>query len=212
MGTAEKGPELTPVHLGNWREFIDNFGANPECTLTQEAKRCFQNGVFEVVATRIIGKGGEVASAILKDNAKLDTVGLKARVLGAGGNNIKFSVEKGKADNAVRLLVSDGVVFEVFEDLVMDPSSGRYLIDYVNDDSKLLMAEDLKSKSESPKNVPVLIKEAILKGGKEAGPPSEEPSKQLWRSLRLKLKLILYMLVKSLILRFMRLLRLTAII
>jgi hypothetical protein len=27
IGTAEKGPELTPVHLGSWREFADTFGA-----------------------------------------------------------------------------------------------------------------------------------------------------------------------------------------
>lgn len=174
MGTAEKGPELTPIRLGNWREFVDNFGANPEYTMTQEAKRCFQNGVFEVVATRVIGKGGEIASATLKDSAKADTVDLKAKIMGVRGNSIKFSIEKGKAENAVRLVVSDGVLFEVFEDLVMDPSSDRYLFDYLNDNSKLILAEDLKSKTESPKNIPALIKEANLKGGREAGSPSEE--------------------------------------
>ena len=43
IGTAEKGPELKPVHCGSWREFADTFGADPEYSLTLDAKMCFQN-------------------------------------------------------------------------------------------------------------------------------------------------------------------------
>jgi len=174
IGTAEKGPELSPVHLGNWREFVDNFGANSDCTLTLDAKRCFQNGVFEVVATRIMGKGGENASIILRDSGKSDTLELKARMIGTAGNSIRVGIEKSKIENAVSLLATDGVLYEVFEDLVMDRASPRYIVSYINDNSKLVTAADLSSKSEAPKNIPVPIKEINLKGGKEPGAPTEE--------------------------------------
>ena len=84
IGTAEKGPELTPVHLGSWREFADTFGAGTDFTLTLNAKQCFQNGVFEVVATRIVGKGGDYAKASLKDEEKGVAVVIEALCQGCG--------------------------------------------------------------------------------------------------------------------------------
>ncbi|MEM3004858.1 MAG: phage tail sheath subtilisin-like domain-containing protein, partial [Candidatus Bathyarchaeia archaeon] len=173
IGTAEKGPELTPVHLGSWREFADTFGTSLDYTLTNEAKQAFQNGVFEVVATRIVGKGGEYASYVLKDGGKADTVLLTARTIGVAGNDIKFSIEKGTTENTVRLLVTNGKVFEVFDDLTMDPKSDKYFVKYVNEHSTLVTAEDLKSKTEFPKNNPAVI-EANLKGGKPPGAPTKE--------------------------------------
>lgn len=174
IGTAEKGPELSPVHLSSWREFVDNFGSNPEFTLSQDAKGCFQNGVFEVVATRIMGRGGTYASVTIKDAEKADTVELAAKGIGQGGNDIKFSVEKGTAENTVRLLVSDGEVFEVFDDVIMDPKSDRYLVSYVDANSSLITAKDLNSKTPLPKNNPVALRETSLKGGKNPGLPSIE--------------------------------------
>lgn len=173
IGTAEKGPELTTVHVGSWREFADKFGSNLDYTLTLDAKQAFQNGVFECIVTRIVGKGGEYASAVLKDAEKADTVELKARVIGLDGNKLEFSTEKGTTENTVRLLVSDGVVFEVFDDLVIDPKSDKYLVKYVNDRSKLVTANDLKSKTAAPKNNPVAV-EGTLKGGKNPGAPTKE--------------------------------------
>jgi hypothetical protein len=173
MGTAEKGPELTPTHLGSWREFADMFGDSPEYTLTQSAKQAFQNGVFEVVATRIVGKGGEYSSAKLKDSEKADTVELTAKSIGETGDNIGFSIEPGTTENTVRLLLSDGVVFEVFDDLVMGRRSDKYLVKYVNENSKLANANDLRSKTAAPGNNPAPV-EGKLKGGKPPGDPTEE--------------------------------------
>lgn len=173
IGTAEKGPELEPVHLSSWREFANTFGSNPDFTLTEDARRSFQNGVFEVVVVRVVGEGGEFASYDLKDMAKADTVSLKAKAIGLAGNNVKFSIEKGTAEDSVRLVVSDGEVIEVFDDLVMDSKSDRYFVKYVNDNSTLVSAEDLKSKTAAPKNNPARV-ESNLKGGKNPGRPSEK--------------------------------------
>jgi len=173
IGTAEKGPILTPTHLGSWKDFTEAFGSDPQYTLTQDAKGCFQNGVFEVVAVRIVGRGGEHASLTLKDVGKTSTVELKAKKIGATGNKIVCEAEKGTDENTVRLLISDGEIFEVFDNLIMDPKSDRYLVNHVNRNSKLVTAKDLKSPSELPKNNPTTVKEK-LKGGKDPGPPSKE--------------------------------------
>jgi len=173
IGTAEKGPLLTATHLGSWKEFTETFGSSADYTLTQEAKGCFQNGVFEVVATRVIGKGGEHASLSLKDAGKANTVELRASGIGLAGNKMEAKVEEGTEENTVRLLISDGETFEVFDNLVMDKKSDRYLVNYVNQNSALVTAEDSKSSSAFPKNNPASV-EATLKGGKEAGPPSKE--------------------------------------
>jgi hypothetical protein len=170
MGTAERGPEMSPVHVGSWREFVETFGDNPDYSLTLDAKHCFQNGVFEVVATRLVGKGGEYATVTLKDGEKADTVELISRAIGIKGNSVEYQIEKGTADDSVRMLISDGELFEVFDDLIMDSKSERYLVKWINDHSNLLKAEDKNSKTAPPKNNPATAK-GSLKGGKDPGPP-----------------------------------------
>lgn len=173
IGTAEKGPILTPIHLSSWREYIETFGSNTEYTLTRDARNCFQNGVFEVVAIRVMGKGGESASLTLKDSAKIETVKLEARKIGSAGNNITVKVENGTEKNTVRMLIGDGETFEVFDNLVMDPGSEKYLVNYINRNSMLVTAADLKSPSEFPKNNPANI-EDNLEGGKDPNPPGRK--------------------------------------
>jgi len=173
MGTAEKGPVLTPVHVSSWKEFTEVFGSNEQYTLTKEAKSCFQNGVFEVVAVRVVGRGGSYASLVLKDLEKAKTVELKARRMGLDGNKIEVEVDKGTAENTVKLIISDGETYEVFDNLVMNPKSDRYLVKVLNQDSTLVTAEDLKSPSEFPKNNPAPTRDK-LKGGREPGLPSKE--------------------------------------
>ena len=171
IGTAEKGPEMDPVHVGSWREFANTFGANVDYSMTLNAKQCFQNGVFEVVATRIVGKGGVNAAATIKDEGGADTVEVSAAAIGTSGNNLEYQVEKGTAENSVRLLVSDGEVFEVFDDLVLDTKAGRYVEKYVNANSALVVVKDLKSKTAAPKNNPAKGK-GKLKGGKNPDAPN----------------------------------------
>nr|QNO53419.1 hypothetical protein JNHLJEBA_00029 [Methanosarcinales archaeon ANME-1 ERB6] len=173
VGTSEKGSVLTATHVSSWKEFTEIFGSSTGYTVTREAKQCFQNGVFEVVVTRIAGRGGKEAALTLKDAKKVSTVELKARSIGEDGNKIKAKIEKGESENTVTLLITDGEVIEVLDNLVMDQKSERYLIDYVNQNSKLVMAEDLKSSTVFPDKNPALV-EDVLKGGKEPGMPAKE--------------------------------------
>jgi len=173
VGTSEKGSVLAATHVSSWKEFTEIFGSSTGYTVTREAKQCFQNGVFEVVVTRIAGRGGKEAALTLKDAKKVSTVELKARSVGEDGNKIKAKIEKGESENTVTLLITDGEVIEVLDNLVMDQKSERYLIGYVNQNSKLVMAEDLKSSTVFPDKNPALV-EDVLKGGKEPGMPAKE--------------------------------------
>ena len=172
IGTAEMGPEMKPVHLGSWREFTGTFGDSTDYSMTLNAKQCFQNGVFEVVATRIVGKGGEYASAAVKDAEKADTVEISAKAIGPSGNGLKYSVEAGSTENTVRVLASDGEVFEVFDNLVMDSKSPMYMVKHLNDNSALVKAKDLKSKTKAPGNNPA-VGQGSLRGGKAPGEPDQ---------------------------------------
>jgi hypothetical protein len=173
MGTAEKGPLLESTHIGTFREFTETFGSNPNYTLTNDAKRCFQNGVFETVITRIAGVGGNNATVTLKDGKKADTVQLQAKSIGNIGNEIKVQVEKGSTENTVKILLTDNNTFEVFDNLTMDRKSERYLVRYVSQNSELVTADDLKSSTPAPDNNPI-FGEKKLSGGKEPGPPTIE--------------------------------------
>ena len=173
IGASEMGPELTPTHTGSWREFADIFGSNPDYSLVRDAKQAFQNGVFEVVATRVVGKGGMAASAVVLDGDKKDTVEITAKAMGAGGNDIKYSVEKGTAEGSVRVLISDGEVFEVYDDLVMDTKNDKYLVNTINAASALVVLKDLKSKTAAPGNNPAKGS-GNLKNGKNPGDPDVE--------------------------------------
>jgi len=173
MGTTEKGPALEPTHVSTYKEFTETFGSSPDYTMTEDAKRCFQNGVFEVVVTRIIGKDGQNATLTLKDRKKVATVELQAKTVGKTGNEIKVKVEKGTTENTVKMLLTDGKTFETFDNLAMDPKSERYLVSYMNQNSELITAVDLKSATVFPDKNPALIVD-MLRGGKEPGPPTEE--------------------------------------
>lgn len=170
IGTAEKGDVLTPTHVSSYKEFTDRFGSGGEYTLTKDAKQAFQNGVFEVVVTAISGSEGAKASLVLKDQNEKDTVTITARKFGGAGNNIKIKVEEapaleeGEAPESINILITDGVTFESFENMVMNSSSDLYLVDYINRNSELITAEDSSSPSTASGNIPAPT-ESNLTGG-----------------------------------------------
>ena len=148
IGTAEKGPVLVPTPVTSYREFADKFGSDPNLSLTKEARLCFLNGVFEIFVTRVEASGSKNAALILKNTDGEDSVELDARVSGEAGNQIKVGVIQGSTEGSVTIQVTNGVVFEIFDNLVMDKSSELYLVNTLNKRSKLVTATDL---AEEPK-------------------------------------------------------------
>ncbi len=164
VGPAEKGPILIPTPLTSYREFAEKFGSSSDYALTRDAKLCFQNGVAEVFATRIVAAGGKDSSLTLKDHRKKNSVKLLSKLPGEAGNAIRVVVAKGMSENSVRLEISDGGKMETWDNLVMIPGNEFYVIDFLNRNSKLVSAEDLGSISTFPDNNPSPLEE-MLSGG-----------------------------------------------
>jgi len=184
LGTAEKGPVLMSTPVTSYREFTDKFGSDPNQSLTKEARLCFLNGVFEVFATRIEAAGSKNASTSLKNAVGDKVVRVDAKVPGEAGNKIKVGVLKGSAPDTVCVQVTDGVTFEVFDNLVMDRKGDLYLVDVLSARSKLVSVVDLTKEPKPAKEVkpaeknPVLVEE-ILSGGYTATPEMKDYEKAL---------------------------------
>lgn len=163
IGTAEKGVPFDATPVTSYREYMDKFGSNTEYTLTKDARLAFLNGVYEVFAVRVEGEAGKAAELGLKDANGNPSLLVKAKSAGLAGNNIEVVVMKGSKDNLVRLEVSDGRISEAFDDLTMEAASERYLVPYVNANSKLIAVEEV-SKKKFPANTPAPV-EARLSGG-----------------------------------------------
>lgn len=163
IGTTEKGDVLTPTFVGSYSEFADRFGSSDKFTITRDAKQAFMNGVFQVVVVSIAGKEGAKASVDLKDKKGRDTVKLVARKSGEDGNEISYKIESDNGETA-RLSITDGTTFEIFDGLVMEQSSDRYFVDFINKNSALVTAEEQHSSSKAPNNLPELS-EGKLSGG-----------------------------------------------
>ncbi len=180
IGTAERGPAMEQTPVTSYREFADKFGSNPAHSLTKEVKQAFQNGVFEIFVTRIEGSGGQKATLKLKAPKKKDTLLLESKLPGEAGNNIDVRLGKGTADNSVLMEIGYEKKVEVFDNLMMDPSSELYLVNVVNEKSQLVSAEDLKAAVDFPDNNPIAVEEK-LEGGVSGKPKVEDYEKALER-------------------------------
>ncbi len=173
VGTAEKGPLLKPIPVTGYRELTGKFGADTAYSLTKDARTCFLNGVSQVYAVRVEAGGSKSAKATLtnENNAKL--VDLESKVPGEAGNSIKVGVSEGNSEDSVMLQITNGVTFEVWDDLVMDPDSDNYIVTMLNQNSELVSAEDLSKGKETKSPIPA-PGEYELSGGETAQPKMED--------------------------------------
>ena len=167
IGTAEKGPILTTVHVSSYQEFAEKFGSDPSYTLVKDAKQAFQNGVFEIVAVRVAGAGGKKASITLKDKEGKDALTLTAVDEGQAGNEIEVGVEPGSTEDTFNLTIKYGRVIETYTDVSMNPKHEKYVVNEINKKSTLVKASIVKP---ATKNVLAEFK-GKLSGGKDPGEP-----------------------------------------
>ena len=168
IGTSEKGPKMIPTPVTSYSEFKDIFGSDPSQSLAREVRNCFLNGVFQVFATRIEATGAKDANLTLKDEDGANVVKLDAKISGEPGNKIKVGVAKGSAKGTVAIQVTNGVTFEVWDNLVVDTKSDSNIVAVLNKNSKLVSAKDLTKAGKPAKN-PVLVEETFS-GGVTAQP------------------------------------------
>jgi hypothetical protein len=184
MGTAEKGPVLLPTPVTSFREFKDKFGDDPNQSLTKEARLSFLNGVFTVFVTRIEATGSQSASATIKTTDGENCLKIEAKSPGEAGNNIKVGISKGSAAGTVSIQITDGVAFEVFDNLTMDKGSDLYIVDVLNSRSKMVSATDIWKEPKAAKEIKPAkknpaLEETNLTGGKTAQPELKDYEKAL---------------------------------
>jgi hypothetical protein len=185
IGTAEKGPALMPTPVTSFREFQEKFGSDLNQTLTREARTCFLNGVFQVFVTRIEATGSASADSMLKNSDGEASIRVEARAAGESGNKVTVGVSKGTAAGTLNLQVTNGVTFEVFDNLSLDKTSDLYIVDVLNARSKIVSAFDVRkepkasSKETKPVKKDLALGEVALSGGKTAQPDLKDYEKAL---------------------------------
>jgi hypothetical protein len=184
MGTAEKGPTLIPTPVTSFREFQDKFGSDDNQSLTRETRLAFLNGVFMVFVTRIEATGSQNASVIIKCSDGENCIKVEAKAPGEVGNNITVGISKGSVAGSVSVQLTNGVTFEVFDNLTLDKASDQYLVDILKNRSKMVDAADIwkepkaaKDAKPAPRNL--ALGEANLTGGKTAQPELKDYEKAL---------------------------------
>jgi len=184
MGTSEKGPVLMPTPVNSYREFQDKFGSDPTQSLTREVRQAFLNGVFQVFVTRVEAAGSQNASSILKTTDGDNIIRIEAKAAGDAGNNIVVGVSKGSVAGTASIQITDGAVFEVFDNLSLDNASDNFIIDVLSSRSKLINATDIwkepkTAKEAKPTKKDLSIGENHLIGGKTAQPQISDYEKAL---------------------------------
>jgi hypothetical protein len=180
MGVAEKGPILTPTPVTSYREYQEKFGSDTSYSLTKEARLAFQNGVFQVFATRIEASGSQSATATIKGEDGDDVISVASKVSGELGNKIDVGISKGSVEGSASIQVTNGIKFEVFDNVNLDRKSDQYIVDVVNTRSSLVSLSDLRSKGKDAKaSKNLCLGDTILSGGVTAQPELKDYEKAL---------------------------------
>src|SRR5215204_2574440 len=187
VGTAAKGQNVKIKGFTSYREIKTEYGEPENGTLVKEAKLAFQNGVFQVFAVKVGGPAGGAAVANLKAEKKpnKNIIKLVSQREGEEGNSLRTHVTKGGTQNYVTLEVLDETHPERTEthgDLVMDPSSERYLVNIINTNSRLVKAEAI---GEPALETPPMEQDVRFEGGK-AGKPDIKNYEQALEQLELE--------------------------
>jgi hypothetical protein len=177
IGTAEGGPVLKPTGVTSYRELVSIFGGDSG-SLVRDAKLAFLNGVFQVYATRIEGTGGTQATGNLTGARRRNVVRLTSKLSGEAGNETEVVVMRGQNENTVRVEITNDKQQESFDNLTMQPGTELFIVDFLNANSKIVAAEDLKSNLEFPDSNPVDA-EFKLAGGVSQPPTKEDYGKAL---------------------------------
>lgn len=185
LGTAEKGPVLMPTPITSFREFQEKFGSDLNFSLTKEVRTCFLNGVFQVYATRIEASGSAAAMSVLKNSDGEDSIRIESKSAGESGNKIVVGVSKGSIAGTFNTQITNGVNFEVFDNLALEKGSDLYMVDVLNARSKMVNAIDVKKEPKSTAKEAKSVKkdlafgEVALTGGKTAQPELKDFEKAL---------------------------------
>lgn len=148
FGRTLKGPVNRAVRCTSFSDFVRKFrDAHPRSDIKNSVKQFFDNGGSDCYIVRL-AHNAERADITLQNVANDNILRITAKDAGAWGNNVQFEITQ-NPDDTFNLSVSEienGVVVTTeptYTNLSIDPTSPRYVVNFVTQSSNLIDVEAL---------------------------------------------------------------------
>jgi phage tail sheath protein FI len=154
VGATAKGIPNKATFVTTWRSFVTKFGdvTRDGPYLPYAVEQFFNNGGKRCYIVRALSDASSrLASSNLtsrQTSAARSTLGIEAKGKGAWGNSLSVLVEDGSSNpnREFKLVVLyDGELVELFDDLSMDPDADNYVETAVNEASEYIQVNDLNA-------------------------------------------------------------------
>ena len=153
IGMAEQGPMGDPMRTLSYADFERKYGSrNALGELHDQVRQFFLNGGSTAWIIRIAHDAFAAKVRLKNEDGSTNVLDLEARSKGVVGHSIRAQVDYDTAEPEktfnlrVEQTALDGqgtlgvVTSELFKNLTMDPSSGRYVVDVLEQESQLVRA------------------------------------------------------------------------
>ena len=152
LGVVGSTPRFFPQRIRSYTEYVRIFGEDTDSETTDQVRQFFLNGGREAWVTRIADASAAAASVLLANEDGVNVLELTAKDAGVDGNLIRVEVDYNTVDPEVtfnmRVFRLEADVFgefqvvadELFTELSMDGSDGRFVETVLNQQSVLVDA------------------------------------------------------------------------
>lgn len=153
VGATAKGIPNKATFVTTWRSFVTKFGdvTRDGPYLPYAVEQFFNNGGKRCYIVRALSDASSrlaTSSLTSRETLARSTLSIEAKGKGAWGNSLSVLVEDGST-NPTRefklVVLYDGELVELFDDLSMDPNSDNYVETAVNDASEFIQVNDLNA-------------------------------------------------------------------
>ncbi len=150
VGAAKRGKINTAVHILSYSDYERAFGGlDTESEMSYAVRQFFLNGGSDAWVVRL-AKNAKSASCTLIDGENRKVLGISALDEGKAGNNIEVVVDHDTIypDSTFNLTLNyispdnpaDSIT-ETYKNLSMNSHDSRYVVDVINDASKLVAVD-----------------------------------------------------------------------
>jgi phage tail sheath protein FI len=153
VGATAKGIPNKATFITTWRSFVTKFGdvTRDGPYLPYAVEQFFNNGGKRCYIVRALSDASArlaTSNITSRETLARTTLNIEAKGKGAWGNSLSVLVEDGTT-NPTRefklVVLYDGELVELFDDLSMDPNSENHVETAVNDASEYIQVVDMKA-------------------------------------------------------------------
>lgn len=185
IGETERGPMEAQL-LGSWSEYVTKYGGRKAGSFVAEAAYAVwrTNPNAQVIIQRVAHYTDPTKRSTLtalvsyvtipdRQTTPEDTVEIRAISPGIWGDRLSVVIEDSGPELFRIVVMENGDVVEIFNDLSMDPDHERYAPRHIDGRSNLIRCIDKGSSAEGSVRLPEPGIYTLM-GGSDGGPVSEE--------------------------------------